>query len=92
MNTTPLGLGIAAAAVFALCIAACDGDGLDDELVVIDRSVYEKAPDFVLPSLRSGEVALSESAGSVRVINFWATWCAPCREEMPSLETVVVVC
>ena len=88
MDTAPLGLCIAAAAIFTLCIAACDGNGLDDQLVMIDRNAYEKVPDFALPSLRSGEVALSESAGSVRVINFWATWCAPCREEMPSLETL----
>ena len=86
MDPAPLGLVIAAVAVSALCIASCDG--VDGELVVIDRNVYERAPDFMLPSLGSGQVALSESAGAVRVINFWATWCAPCREEMPSLETL----
>jgi peroxiredoxin len=44
------------------------------------------APDFTLDALDGGEVALSKLRGKIVVINFWATWCLPCRAETPALE------
>lgn len=41
------------------------------------------APDFLLEELSGGEVRLSDYRGQAVVLNFWATWCKPCRTEMP---------
>lgn len=46
-----------------------------------------KAPDFTLTSFSGETITLSEQIGKVVVINFWASWCPPCREEAAYLET-----
>ena len=43
------------------------------------------APSFTLKNLRGGKARLSDYKGKVVLINLWATWCAPCRAEMPEL-------
>ncbi len=45
-----------------------------------------QAPDFLLHDINGEEQKLQDYRGKVLVVNFWATWCPPCREEMPSLE------
>lgn len=44
------------------------------------------APDFFLTDLDGNQHRLSDYRGQVIIINFWATWCPPCREEMPSMQ------
>ena len=46
----------------------------------------QTAPDFVLKSSTGENLRLSEYRGDVVMINFWATWCGPCRQEMPLLD------
>lgn len=46
----------------------------------------QPAPDFALKSSTGENLRLSEYRGDVVMINFWATWCGPCRQEMPLLD------
>lgn len=46
----------------------------------------QAAPDFALKSSSGENLRLSEYRGDVVMINFWATWCGPCRQEMPLLD------
>jgi peroxiredoxin len=63
----------------ALFIAAC-GQGPNV------AEVGKPAPDFTLVDRKGKTWTLSELKGQVVFVNFWATWCPPCREEMPSMQ------
>jgi peroxiredoxin len=67
-----LGLGLSVIAATGLAASA----GLTGQL----------APDFALKSSTGENLRLSEYRGDVVMINFWATWCGPCRQEMPLLD------
>jgi peroxiredoxin len=46
----------------------------------------EPAHDFTLPDLHGTQISLKQYHGKLVFLNFWATWCIPCREEMPAME------
>ena len=50
--------------------------------------LHQPAPDFTLPTLAGDNLRLQEYRGKVVLINFWASWCGPCRQEMPILDRV----
>ena len=76
-----IGIGAASALVFGVALAAKIWPQLD--LV----GVGSRAPAFRAVNLRSGRPSsLADYRGRVVLLNVWATWCPPCRVEMPSLE------
>ncbi|MBV9883053.1 MAG: TlpA family protein disulfide reductase [Sphingomonadaceae bacterium] len=66
-------------AVLLLCAAAAP-------TLARDPQVGEQAPDFQLTLVDGTHVRLSELRGQVVLLNFWATWCVPCRTELPLLD------
>lgn len=56
--------------------------------VPVGNRVGQLAPEFTLAELSGGEVALSDFRNRVVVLDFWATWCSPCRASMPGLEAL----
>ena len=62
---------------------AADARGRSAEPRLIPVSRREPAPGFALPDMDGGTATLADYAGRVLLLNFWATWCLPCRAEMP---------
>lgn len=75
---------LAAAAIFAVMFLVVWLQSSKYEPLVVGK----EAPDFQLPDLNDKELSLSDYRGKVVFLNFWATWCKPCREEMPSMEVL----
>lgn len=66
--------------VFFVCAMADRGLASDDS--------FPSAPDFTITDLSGKELSLSDFEGKVIFVNFWATWCPPCRAEIPGFVEV----
>src|SRR5699024_7009579 len=63
-----------------------NNDDAVDATAKLGREEGEKAPDFELEALAGEQGQLSDDEGARVIVNFWATWCPPCREEIPDLK------
>ncbi|MEA3544358.1 MAG: TlpA disulfide reductase family protein [Thermodesulfobacteriota bacterium] len=71
--------------LFTLLLVGCD-NSTSESPVPKGGLIGNIAPDFTLTDMEGQPVSLSQFRGKVVILNFWATWCPPCREEMPSME------
>ena len=69
-------------AAFLGLLAGC---GKKETSVGANFDVGKPAPEFSLPDLEGNKVELSTMKGKVLILDFWATWCPPCKEEIPHL-------
>ena len=69
-------------------VSAADLENLRETAGLMALREPTKVIDFELESLAGRKVKLSSFTGKVVVLNFWATWCPPCREEVPSMQAL----
>ena len=77
--------------ILILCLGISAGAQANDLFSKIDIKPIKdkrKIPNITLESLTGGKVELKNFKGKVIFLNFWATWCGPCKEEMPSMEAL----
>ncbi len=72
-------------AVLSFLVAVSASGLLAQAREIVPKSVDKPLPNLILNNINGQKWSLHEQRGRVVLLNFWATWCAPCREEIPSL-------
>ena len=79
-------IGIAALFMLPKDDAAADGGSAQQEYSSVPAPVEYDAPELTLTNLSGAEESLADYEGQVVLVNLWATWCPPCKEELPVLQ------
>ncbi len=82
-----IGVGLIALGIMLILLLKDSTPALQPDLSTIPVEVDYAAPELNLQDLSGKAVSLQDYAGRVVLVNLWATWCPPCKEEMPALQS-----